>query len=296
MLIGPNAPLVIEPGLRGSYIVHAYDFYKPDLTSEYPVVDGQYSIKCYTEALDNCYRAYNAREEKLHAIGNGLNGINGTSSHKEETIETPLDRFDHIVFHSPTCKLVSKSYGRLLYNDFLKEPSNPLFASVPESIKSLDYSASFTDKSVEKTFMDLAKKRFQARVQPSIELPTMCGNMYSASVYSSLCSILTNIPADQLLGRRIGVFSYGSGLASSFFSIRVRGDVAEMSSKLDVKSRLANRRVVEPKMYDEMCLMREKAHLQKSYTPQGSTSHLFPGTYYLTGVDDMFRRTYAIKE
>src|SRR5437667_7401180 len=51
MLVGPSAPLVLEPGLRGSYMQHAYDFYKADLTSEYPIVDGQYSIKCYTEAV-----------------------------------------------------------------------------------------------------------------------------------------------------------------------------------------------------------------------------------------------------
>lgn len=45
-----------------------------------------------------------------------------------------------------------------------------------------------------------------------------------------------------------------------------------------------------------MCNLREKAHLQKSYTPSGSADTLFPGTYYLTGIDDMFRRTYAVKE
>jgi hydroxymethylglutaryl-CoA synthase len=45
-----------------------------------------------------------------------------------------------------------------------------------------------------------------------------------------------------------------------------------------------------------MCNLREKAHLQKSYTPQGSTEFLFPGTYYLTGIDDMFRRKYEIKQ
>src|ERR1700712_4551317 len=58
MLITPDAPLVIEAGLRGSYIAHTYDFYKPDLTSEYPIVDGHYSIKCYTQAVDACYKAY----------------------------------------------------------------------------------------------------------------------------------------------------------------------------------------------------------------------------------------------
>jgi hydroxymethylglutaryl-CoA synthase len=52
MLIGPDAPLVFEPGLRGTYITHAYDFYKPDFNSEYPYVDGQFSLRCYTEAVD----------------------------------------------------------------------------------------------------------------------------------------------------------------------------------------------------------------------------------------------------
>lgn len=45
----------------------------------------------------------------------------------------------------------------------------------------------------------------------------------------------------------------------------------------------------------QMCNLREKAHLKKSYTPEGSTEHMFRGTYYLTGIDDMFRRSYEIK-
>src|SRR5438034_137839 len=143
MLIGPNAPIVFEPGLRGTHITHAYDFYKPDLTSEYPYVDGQYSIKCYTEAVDACYRAYNAREKALEvmkqngmAVMNGAVGVNGTAvvngngvAHADET-KTPLDRFDHMLFHAPTCKLVAKSYGRLLYNDYLLNPTHPAFAEV----------------------------------------------------------------------------------------------------------------------------------------------------------------------
>jgi hydroxymethylglutaryl-CoA synthase len=45
-----------------------------------------------------------------------------------------------------------------------------------------------------------------------------------------------------------------------------------------------------------MCNLREKAHLKKNFKPEGSTDDIVPGTYYLTDVDDMFRRTYAIKE
>ncbi|KAF2032325.1 hydroxymethylglutaryl-CoA synthase [Setomelanomma holmii] len=291
MLIGPDAPLAIEAGQRGSYIRHAYDFYKPDLTSEYPIVDGHFSIRCYLEAVDACYKAYNAREQTLKSQQNG-NGVNG----HEQSQETPLDRFDYMAFHAPTCKLVSKSYARLLYSDYLVNPSNPLFAEVPAELRDMDYATSITDKTVEKTFMALAKKRFASRVQPSINVPTQCGNMYCGSVYGSLASILANIDSQTLQGKRIGLFSYGSGLASSMFSFKVKGSVENIAKQLDIPARLESRRVVAPEVYDEMCNLREKAHLQKNYTPTGKTDGLFPGTYYLTNIDDMFRRTYEIKQ
>lgn len=46
---------------------------------------------------------------------------------------------------------------------------------------------------------------------------------------------------------------------------------------------------------EQMCVLREKAHLQKSYEPKGSADTIVKGTYYLTGIDDMFRRKYEIK-
>ncbi|WEW55116.1 3-hydroxy-3-methylglutaryl coenzyme A synthase [Emydomyces testavorans] len=290
MLIGPDAPIVFESGLRGTYITHAYDFYKPDLTSEYPYVDGHFSIKCYTQAVDACYKAYNAREELLNAR---VNGEAKTSD--DESSKTPLDRFDHMVFHAPTCKLVSKSYGRLLYNDYLANPDHPAFAEVASELRDLEYEKSLSDKNVEKTFMALTKKRFADKVQPSIQVATMCGNMYCASVYGGLVSLLCNATFDTSTPKRVGIFSYGSGLASSMFSVKVVGDISGMVEKLDLPKRLDARRVVPPEVYDEMCLLREKAHLKKDFIPTGNTEHLFPGTYYLTKVDDMFRREYAIK-
>ena len=247
MLIGPDAPMAFEPGKRGTYMQHAYDFYKPDLTSEYPVVDGQFSVNCYTQAVDACYQAYNAREQSLLKNG-AMNGVHET----EEEAKTPLDRFDHVLFHSPTCKLVAKSYARMLYNDYRASPENPAFESVPKELKDLTYEASLSDKTVEKTFMALSKKHFQARVQPSVQVPTMCGNMYCASVYGSLVSLLSNVASEQLKGRRVGIFSYGSGLASSFFSMRVVGDVSEMVKALDLQERLEARRTVPPETYDEV--------------------------------------------
>lgn len=292
MLIGPDAPIVFEPGLRASYITHAYDFYKPDLTSEYPVVDGQFSLKCYTEAVDACYKAYAAREQTLKANQNGTNGTNGTV---DDESHTPLDRFDYILYHAPTCKLVQKSFGRMLYNDYLANPSHPAFAEVAPELRDLHYEASLTDKAVEKTFMGLTKKRFAERVQPGLHVATLCGNMYTATVYAGLASLLSHVTFSPSEPKRIGLFSYGSGLASSMFSAKIVGDVSYMAEKLDLKNRLTSRTELSPQAYDEMCKLREHAHLQKNFKPSGNTEILQPGTYYLTEVDDMFRRFYEVK-
>jgi hydroxymethylglutaryl-CoA synthase len=256
MLIGPNAPIVVEPGLRGTYMQHTYDFYKPDLTSEYPIIDGQYSIRCYTEALDACYKAYNKRERALNENVNGhANGYsNGNSAHTEDLAvsKTFLDRFDYMTFHAPTCKLVSKSYARLLYNDYVANPSAAPFVGVPAELRDMDYAKSLTDKVVEKTFLGLTKKRFNERIQPSLEVPTMCGNQYCASVYGGLVSLLSNVDSATLQGKRIGVYSYGSGLASSLFSLKINGPTNSIQKILDLKTRLAARRTVAPHVYDEV--------------------------------------------
>uniref|UniRef100_T1H0D5 Hydroxymethylglutaryl-CoA synthase n=1 Tax=Megaselia scalaris TaxID=36166 RepID=T1H0D5_MEGSC len=105
MLVGPNAPLVFERGLRSTFMQHAYDFYKPDLSSEYPTVDGKLSIQCYLSALDNCYQLYGKKFQAKYA--------------EENNNKTGLDKFDAIIFHTPFCKLVQKSVGRLCFNDFL---------------------------------------------------------------------------------------------------------------------------------------------------------------------------------
>nr|NVI74457.1 HMG coenzyme A synthase [Cucujiformia] len=88
MLIGPNAPLVFDRGLRSIHMRHVYDFYKPDLSSEYPTVDSKLSIECYLSALDKCYITYCEKAAKI---------LNKSIS---------LDSFDSMVFHTPYCKLV----------------------------------------------------------------------------------------------------------------------------------------------------------------------------------------------
>ena len=55
-------------GLRSTFMDHVYDFYKPDLNSEYPYVNGKLSIECFLKALDVTYGGYKAKVLKKHNI------------------------------------------------------------------------------------------------------------------------------------------------------------------------------------------------------------------------------------
>lgn len=281
MLIGPDAPIVFD-SIRGSFMEHAYDFYKPDFTSEYPYVDGHFSLTCYVKALDAAYAAYSKK-----ALKAGVEGVSAT------TVGT-AKRFDYNAFHVPTCKLVTKSYARLLYNDFRANPA--LFPEVEKSLADMPYEQSLTDKVVEKTFVSLAKELTKERVQPSLQVPTNTGNMYTGSLYAALSSLLFYVGSEKLQGKRIGMFSYGSGLAASLFSVTVQGDISYITEKLDLDQKLSSRKVATPEEYEAALHLREAAHLQKEFKPTGSLDNIGSGVYYLTEVNDRYHRAYAVKE
>lgn len=290
MLVGPNAPLCFDRGLRGTHMQHAYDFYKPDMVSEYPVVDGKLSIECYLSALDRCYTVY---RNKIHA------------QWQREGLEKrfSLEDFGYMVFHSPYCKLVQKSFARLLLNDFLSHPDpnteSGTFSGL-EAFREVKPEETYFDRDVEKAFMKASAELFGQKTQASLLVSSQNGNMYTPSVYGCLASVLAQHTAQQLAGQRIGLFSYGSGFAATLYSISVTQDATPgsvldtlLSSLCDLKSRLDSRRKVSPAVFAENMKLREETHHLASYVPQGSVDELFPGTWYLTRVDDKHRREYS---
>ncbi|KAI9141537.1 hydroxymethylglutaryl-coenzyme A synthase C terminal-domain-containing protein [Paraphysoderma sedebokerense] len=279
MLIGPNAPLVMEQGLRGTYMEHTYDFYKPNLSSEYPEVDGQLSVVCYMKAVDKCYQKY---YQKL--------------SNKTGTTKPLLDNIDYACFHSPYAKIVQKSVGRLFLNEFLRFPDDKRFASA-QQYKDTTLESSYFDKDLEKAFVKLSSEWFNAKTDPSLLTCKMLGNMYCGSLYGSLVSLLSSIPESDLLNKRIMMFSYGSGLASSMFSFRVAAPISNIVSTINLQKRLSSRTIVTPHVFEELMDLREKVHNASDYKPQGDVEQgIWNGAYYLDEVDSKFRRTYKRKE
>ena len=96
ILIGPDAPLLFEPGLRSTHALDVYDFYKP-YHSEYAAVDGKLSQWAYLSSVDTCYQRY---KEKYN---------------KKYNDQITINHFDYFAFHSPYNKLVQKGFARLIY-------------------------------------------------------------------------------------------------------------------------------------------------------------------------------------
>jgi hydroxymethylglutaryl-CoA synthase len=98
LLIAPEAAISMEP-LRATFMDDCYDFYKPDMSSEYPTVDGGLTVEAYTQALATCYTLL---KSKYSSILKETLGVNS---------------FDQIIFHSPYQKLIYKSFHQLLFMD-----------------------------------------------------------------------------------------------------------------------------------------------------------------------------------
>ncbi|KAL1140119.1 hypothetical protein AAG570_000051 [Ranatra chinensis] len=288
MLIGPNAPLVIERGLRSTFMRHAYDFYKPDLASEYPVVDGKLSIKCYLSALDECYRLYCAKARLVSNLtGDDSNDAVGINS------------FDAMIFHAPYGKLVQKSLARMVLNDFVSTPDERIVEIYPglEKFIGVRLEDTYFDRAVEKSFLDFSLGLYKKKTEPSLLISRLVGNMYTCSLYGGLVSYLISKPVEDIAGQRIGMFSYGSGLASTMFSIKVVGGdkLNQLTSSLRyVHSLLESRKKVSPLEFSQIMEIREKNHHRASYSPVGDIGWLFPNTWYLKEVDESYRRTYDI--
>ncbi|KAK4328393.1 hypothetical protein Pmani_001218 [Petrolisthes manimaculis] len=288
MLIGPHAPLILERGLRGSHMCHVYDFYKPDLTSEYPTVDGKLSIQCYLSALDSCYATYSRK-------------ANATKDASLPTMS--LDQLDAVIFHSPFCKLVQKSLARLAFNDFLATPTDQVINRYPglEVFREKKLEDTYFDRDVEKAFMSQSEAAFRVKTKPSLLLASQVGNMYTPSVFGGLASHISCNTTESLAGQRVALFSYGSGLAATMFSLRVTRDsqgpdstlARLVNSLVDLPTLLETRTKVDPQVFAQTMQLREETHHKAPYTPKGSVELLFPGTWYLNHVDEMHRRSYT---
>jgi hydroxymethylglutaryl-CoA synthase len=281
MLVGRNAPLQIDLFTRTTHSTDVWDFFKPNMNSEYPEVNGALSQTCYLKALDDCYLRF---VDKSINIRNKVITVNDT---------------DYFLFHSPYNKLVQKSFARLLYVDMI---NNKRDSSSIKDFKNISIEASYEDKELENVLKKLSQPFYEEKVSVSCELSKQIGNTYTASVYMNLAN-LVSAQGSNLLNKSIVLFSYGSGALASMFSIIAtdatndeRFSLERIQQILSIPYRLASRSKKTPEDLTKALQAREGSHGFVPFKPTFNTDDLYPGTFYLDIITEKFERIYKRKD
>ena len=169
---------------------HVYDFYKPTLRqSEYPIVDGHYSVCSYMKALHQSYLSFLQKYQRIHNEKFYL-----------------LKDVDYVVFHSPFCKMVSKAFARLmLYDAHYRSEQQLSLSSLQQALLktfgTLNLDILYSRFDGEPELISMCKEEMDRMTTMTTFVPQQLGNLYTASLYSSLVSLLTyaNLKVSEVL-------------------------------------------------------------------------------------------------
>jgi hydroxymethylglutaryl-CoA synthase len=162
-----------------------------------------------------------------------------------------LDRLARVLYHTPFPKMAAKAHRRLLELD-------------RGAVSDAEYDASY-----------------RALVAPGLAGVSQIGNTYTASLYLCLASILED-EGRALAGRRLGLFSYGSGCCAEFFTGVVPPAAAAIGST-GIRDALARRTLVDVATYERLLQQGDRG---------GEPPADFTGDFVFRGIRDD-RRVYA---
>lgn len=159
---------------------------------------------------------------------------------------------------------------------------------------------SVNDRESEKPLRRLSEGRYKAMCTAGHTISRQVGNCYTAAVYMNLLSLVSNV-GDALEGKRVLLFSYGSGAVATAFAVRARSPTGNdftlqrIQQATGISARLAARTVCDVGAFRAAMDLRAARYGKAGYEPSGSIAQLQPGAYYLTSVDALHRRSYARK-
>jgi len=189
LLLSESPSLIALGPAVGTCSRDVNDFWRP-LYKKSAIVDGQYSLSCYLEALQGAYLAWQVESGGLKPFRS--------------------DAFAAMVYHVPFPKMAKKAHWALRDFDGDRDP----------------------------------EVSYRWQVEHGLNFPQRVGNLYTASLYLSLASVLAT-DLRPLDGAQVGLFSYGSGSCAEFFTgIVTRGAQAkvkalQLDKMLDARRRIS---------------------------------------------------------
>ncbi len=202
------------------------------------------------------------------SIESYLKALESTYELYQRQSELSWEDYDYMLFHVPFPKMASKAFHRLCEVDARRGDMQAL---------------------------ELMLKQFKLRTQPYLQANSQTGNLYSGALYLSLAELLSSQAADQP-GRRVGLFSYGSGCCGEYFSGLIGDGARHCREKIGLFAALENRSELSYEKYLSFRKRSEKMADDGSYhlelSCDGSSC---PGGAVFLGIEED-RRLYCVAE
>jgi polyketide biosynthesis 3-hydroxy-3-methylglutaryl-CoA synthase-like enzyme PksG len=129
------------------------------------------------------------------------------------------ETFRYLAFHTPFAGMVKGAHRRMMLK---------LKRATPDEIE----------------------EDFKRRVVPSLKYCTQVGNVYSGTVYLALCGVIDQAAPGER--HRVGMFSYGSGCSSEFYSGVVQADAGSRLRAFGLEESLAGRHALSFEEYERL--------------------------------------------
>lgn len=198
---------------------------KVEVFKEEPIFEGQFSNECYQERILDALNHYDSQEETNFFASS-----------------------QHLIFHLPYAfhgrRMIFKKWLSWitengeedeLYKEVGKRSDDKLF--IKKASKS-------------KLYLDFVKNKIMPGEIASSEI----GNMYSASIFMSLLSLLTNAFKNQIeiTDNKVGFISYGSGSKSKVFMGIVQSGWKKQIKGLKLFEILESRKKIKIETYEKL--------------------------------------------
>lgn len=256
LLIKENPRLLaFDEKVTSTIIKNEYDFYRP-FGKETPLVNGLYSNLLYLIQVRKALEMYKDKAIKSGLIKLGEN-------------ESITDHIDYISVHLPYRRMGEKALAYLLRHEWRHLPrwkkiieeigtDEPVPKDPRGTIESILADVEFmkADEKFRREFMKTQHYRdvFEKKMASSLQASALIGNLYTASMYMGLRSLLEfeffkNV---DLFDKRIGFGSYGSGCSAMVFSGVVQEGYKELVSRMNLDKDIGPRTKISIEDYEKL--------------------------------------------
>ncbi|MGU3376019.1 hydroxymethylglutaryl-CoA synthase family protein [Chryseobacterium sp. M5A1_1a] len=186
---------------------------KIEIFTDEPVFDGQYSNQCYQDRIREAYQHYKEITGK----------------------EKPYENWKYIIFHLPYA-----FHGKRVFTE-IYSLENDLSYKTPDEQKAVAKS---------EKYLELISNAIEKTQRASSEI----GNMYTASIFMAFLSGLqiSFNENEDLSGKEIGFFGYGSGSKSKVFAGKISENWRKVAEKWNLFENLDNRTSIDFDTYEKL--------------------------------------------